>query len=34
MQRIFADEALSQSNVQDLNRNLNDLVNSPNPKGE
>lgn len=29
MQRIFADEPLSQTNVQRLNQDLNDIVNAP-----
>ena len=34
LQRIFADEQISNTNAQSLNRNLNELINSPNPKGE
>ena len=34
LQRIFADEQITGSNAQSLNRNLNELINSPNTKGE
>lgn len=34
MQRIFADEQLTETNAQRLNQDLHDLVNSPKPKDE
>ncbi len=34
MQRIFADEKLTQTNAQQLTQKLQDLVDSPNPEAE
>ncbi len=34
MQRIFADEQLTQTNAQQLTQKLQDLVDSPNPEAE